>query len=164
MIEVTLTELECNIARFVSQQRQDGADAAGRRNAHGATGGVNLHDQGAAAEIAYAKAMNVFPTGIGLTFEEDDDVGGVQVRGRTEHWHELYLWLDDDPDVPWVLVTGTMPTFRIQGWTFGSWAMTKEYFAPAFSKGNFPREDSYIVPTVQLRPINDLRKFLHDSE
>jgi hypothetical protein len=155
-IAVNLPEHWRAIGECVGHQRQGDSEAAGRSNAHRSRGGVADHIQGAMAEIAFAYSINAFPSGLGLSIEDDDDVNGVQVRGRREHWHDLYLWRRDDPQCRYVLVTGTWPQYIVHGWIWGHEAKTSEYWVKAYSQGGFPRISSYIIPQSELHDMKEL--------
>jgi hypothetical protein len=122
VIEVRLTELEMCLAAHVGILRHVRALRAGRRESRGL--GENgdpwaKHIHGAAGELAYAKVSGRYWSGAGVSYENDDDVSGVQVRCRAKHTYELYVWPDDPDDALYVLVTGVMPELRVHGTIFG---------------------------------------------
>lgn len=73
--------------------------------------------EGCAAEIAFARAMNLpwFPSE-GPQALRDGDVGGWEVKHRPHENAELNVYDHTPDEVRCVLVTGAMPDFIIHGW------------------------------------------------
>lgn len=69
---------------------------------------------GARGEIIIALDLNIFWDGT-VGQWGGPDVGRLQVRTRSENWHDLIVYLDADPRDTYVLVVGTGPRFRIVG-------------------------------------------------
>ena len=118
--------------------------------------------EGCAAELAVAKALGLYPTGLGepLSPDGDTDVAGIQVRRRSSAGYELYLFRHEKREVPWVLVTGRMPNFELQGWIMGSDAMVPDFWVPASRTGGFPRAECYVVPNYLLNGPESLSEAL----
>jgi hypothetical protein len=155
VIEVTLTPDEIELAVGVGVRRQLRSILAGRKDAYGFKGDPwRVHIEGAMGEMALAKAIGRFWSGAGERFEDDTDVGGIQVRTRSNHKYELYLelylWPKDESDPIYVLVTGTAPVFRVRGWIRGADAKRDDWFK------SIGRAPAFFVPNEQLRPMADL--------
>jgi hypothetical protein len=74
--------------------------------------------EGAGGEMAFAKWANVYwHPGVG-TYKAPD-VGGYQVRTRTESWYDLIVRNNDKDDDRFALVLGKMPDYQIVGWISG---------------------------------------------
>lgn len=155
--EITLTPDEIEMAVWVGVRRQLASIAAGRRDAWGFKGDPwRVHIEGSMGELSLAKCLKRFWSGAGERFEDDTDVGGIQVRTRSNHKYELYLWPKDETDAIYVLVTGAPPVFRVRGWIRGADAKKEEWFK-SLSTGRPP---AYFVPNEALRPMSELRKQL----
>jgi len=156
---VTLVELnpmEMRMARAIGNARQDRRDAAGNRNAKGNTSrGAADHIVGVMGELAFAKVANRYPSGLFLDKDEDDDVGGIQVRTRRKHYMDLYLWKTDPTDAFYALMTGEGPRFNFQGFIHGSKAAVPEYWTKG-KVGGFPRVDCFVIPHSALSKLGIL--------
>jgi len=118
---------------------------------HGAHGDWTLHIEGAAGEVAVAKATGRYWQASVNSFKTGGDVGKLQVRARSDHNYEL-LVRDDDPDEPpFVLVTGKAPHFWVRGWMYGWDAKRVEWRR---NHGN--REPAFFVPHEYLLPMEEL--------
>jgi hypothetical protein len=155
--EISLTPEEAYMAFLVGGQRQLNSVLAGRRDAYGFKGDPwRVHIEGAMGEMALAKCLGRYWSGAGERFEDDTDVGGIQVRTRSNHKYELYLWPKDETDAIYVLVTGLPPVYRVRGWITGADAKNEDWFK-SLQTGRAP---AYFVPTEALRPMAELRKLL----
>lgn len=151
---VTLNSFEMRFARKMGQARQERRMKEGRRNRMGSAGGAEDHIIGCMGEMAFAKHADKYPSGLFLDMAEDDDVGGIQVRTRRQHYMDLYLWESDPEDAWYALLTGTGPEFQFHGVVWGVLGKVKSNWTEA--KVPFPRVDCYIVPRKQL--ITDLSR------
>ena len=151
MIEVTLTWAEVMQAANLGVMRQIAAMKASRPDRHGIdpANGWRAHIEGAAGEMAFAKALGLY---FGSTINEfkAPDVAGIQVRTRSNHDYELIVRADDADDLAYVLVTGSIPKFRVVGWSTGARAKT---FQPQTYGGRPP---AYFVPHTHLRDVSEL--------
>lgn len=142
---VTLEPFEIRLAMIVGGERQLAALALPDR--HGFEGvGWNVHIEGAAGEIAYAKMRDKFWNGSVNTFKSGGDVGAVQVRTRSLAHYDLLVRDDDRDEDVFVLVTGTIPTFNVRGWCYGS-AAKQERYRQTYGG----REPAFFVPQSDLR-------------
>lgn len=119
---VRLDRGEITVAAFVGMMRHvNEMDTPDKHGLDGAGGiGWSLDIEAAAAEMAYAKARNLYWPGL-----VDDpkalpgDVGIAEIRQTANPEGHLLLHDDDHDDRPYVLVIGQTPEFRIVGWIWG---------------------------------------------
>lgn len=153
-IPVRLSWYELWIAASVGAKRQIEAIQRGLSDQHGFTGenGWNLHLEGAAGEMAAAKAMNRFYSGSINTFKDGGDVGSIQGRTRSKSEYELIVRANDRDEDIFVLVTWRSPTFTVHGWIRGQDAKQTRWLR---THGNRPA--AYFVPTAELRAIGEMK-------
>jgi hypothetical protein len=149
-IEVTLDTGEVFTAAQNGFFRQFEALRQGRPDRHGAQpeGGWDLHIEGAAGEMAYAKARQRYWGAPVNTFKHGGDVGEIQIRTRSLHHYELIVRPGDRDDDIFVLVTGRIPTFRVRGWI-----RARDAKQPEWSKTHGGREAAFFVPHSALTPF-----------
>ena len=150
---VTLSKQEFFYASQVGTMRQIASVLRGLPDRHGAkpADGWSLHIEGACGELAFARASGRFWSPSVDTFKSQGDVGGVEVRTRSEHHFELIVRESDDPSRVYALVTGRSPAFRVHGWLVGVDARRADWLR---THGN--REAAYFVPQSELRPLKEL--------
>lgn len=122
-----------------------------RRDKHGAEheSGWDTHINGALGEVAVAKWLGRYWDGMGALGDlHAGDVRGVQVRWRSKAWYDLILHVDDEDDLPFVLVTGDAPKFRLHGWLLGH-----EGKRPCFWADPAGGRPAFFVPKADLRPM-----------
>lgn len=155
MQEITLTKAELYLAAMIGVMRHISSIVNGRQDQHGFDGsdgdGWKNHIEGACGEFATAKAKNWLWNGSINTFHNAGDVGKVEVRTRTKHHYELIVRSNDNDAVPFVLVTGIAPTYRVHGWIYGREAKREEW-----SQNHGGRPPAYFVPQNELEPIDTL--------
>jgi len=158
--EVTLTWTECLICAQVGMMWQVSALFGKQdRNRHG--GDIHetwkSHIEGAAGEYAVAKFLDKhwdFVVFSGDNFKKVADVGVYQVRQAEKHHYRLTLRRGadtDKPDIPFILVTGLMPNFKVRGWVYGREAMQDRYWSDPNGQGS-----AWWVPVSDLRSMNTL--------
>jgi hypothetical protein len=112
---------------------------------------LEKHEFGTAGEQMAAKALNKYPTGLFESYAEDTDLGGHQVRCRSEQWQELWVVKDDPDDAYYILICGTVDTyFRVHGFVHATEAKQEKYWRKSKGDGSFPRIDCYVIPTADL--------------
>jgi hypothetical protein len=116
--------------------------------------GWNTHIEGAAGELAFAKATGLYWSG-NLGNLAADDVGPFQVRTRSRHEFDLILHDTDPDDRAFVLMTGLLPNYVVRGWIFARDGKLREYWKDP-AKGR----PAYFVPQAALRPIAELQALL----
>lgn len=145
----SLTAAEMAEANVIGERRQSEAVRLGYEEKYGASGGIIIHRIGARGEAVFAKA-----TGLqwwrGVNRPNDPDVGGFEVRTRTEHDYDLIV-RPDAKDRPHALVTGTGPLFIVWGWIMAADAK-KPYWLRAYGE----RDKAYFIPKSALRSINEI--------
>ena len=113
-----------------------------------------MHLLGAAGELAVAVYL-----GMEQHLYRDEipirgscDLPGIDVKCRSEHWHDLLIQLDDDPKKIFVLVTISDKKTMIHGWISGQDGMKEEW------KRSFKKDrPCYAVPKTKLKPMEDLK-------
>lgn len=151
---VALTPREVAIAQVVGEHRQ--AEAAGWSAQFGDGSSTGRHVEGAIGELAVAKALGIYWTG--LEQLAPADVGDYHVRfSRNEH-SPLYVRPRENPEPErrYVLVTGYFGTTggecRIVGGTTAEIAMRREPRDPG--ERGCP---AWIVPQEDLWPLKVVR-------
>ncbi len=150
---LTLTPDELELAAMVGVKRHIGALRDRRADQHGATrdNGWTLHIEGAAGEMATARALGRYwgaPIG---TYKRGGDVGAVQVRTRCSDDYDLLIRDRDRADDVFVLVTGLAPNFTVRGWIYGHEARRDEW-----RKEHGGRPAAWFVPQSALHPLRTL--------
>ena len=147
-VMVSLTWSEVFLVAMIGVKRQLGALKANKQDAFGFDGknGWSIHIEGAAGEMAAAKALNRFWGGTINTYKIGGDVGGdIQVRTRSESTYDLIVREGDRNEDRFILVTGQIPLFEVVGWIKGADAKK-----PEFKKAYGNRLPAYFVPKDAL--------------
>ena len=151
MVDVTLAPHEMVFAAWTGVRRNVESKRRGLHHSAGYEGdGWGENIEGAGGELAVAKALNVYWDGSVNTFKQPD-LPGLQVRTRSRHDYDLIIRPGDAPEERYILVTGQMPNYRIQGWARGS-----DVMLPQFLKEYGGRPAAYFVPASKLQPIETL--------
>ncbi|GAA3348560.1 hypothetical protein GCM10020358_67440 [Amorphoplanes nipponensis] len=108
----------------------------------------SIHIEGAAGEMAAAKALGRYWAMPVNTFKHGGDVGELQIRTRSRHHNELIVRPGDRDSDAFVLVTGRSPHFRIHGYITGGQAKRRYWL-----HGYGGRPPAYFVPQSALRPL-----------
>lgn len=159
---VELTDYERSLARHVGKARHRASRSRRDRDAHGLkaddAASLELNIEGAAGELAVAKALNRYWHGSVDTFKEVPDVGvNIEVRTSADPRASLIVREDDPDSRSYILVTGTSLTgFKLHGWIRG-----REAKHPAWLKDPGSREPAYFVPQRELRQFHPLRLHAH---
>ena len=149
-VEVSLDPGEMAIAACVGAGRQRQALAKGYENKHGFRGlGWSEHIEGAAGEMAVAKHFGMYWGGAYNSWKGADLGKNIQVRTRSEPWHELIVRDDDSDDDVFVLVTGRAPNFVLHGWILGRDAKT-----PSWHQSHGNRPPAYFISPDYLKPMD----------
>lgn len=113
------------------------------------------HIEGALAELAVAKALNIYWAGGVNTFGAADVGADIQVRLRKpktpEELPALIVRPNDKPTDIYILVTGESPQFTVVGWISGLQAQNPEFLADYGGRGA-----AYFVPQHYLRSLHEL--------
>jgi hypothetical protein len=154
IVEITQTEL--GFAYIVAAVRQMTAGARNYRPRYGASTDVDValscHAIGAAGELAVAKALNQYWSGI--NDRAPADVGlSIQVRTVTADNRRLIVHPTDADDQPFVSVLAMGGArFTIRGFMYGRVAKCDAYWTAPNGNGR----PAYFVPTAHLTPIERL--------
>lgn len=150
---ITLSPMEARAAVLTGVERQIDSLGRGLADKHGANtdDSWTLHIEGAAGEMAAAKALGRYwqmPVG---TFKAGGDVGDFQVRTRSRHDYELIVREGDRDGDAFILVTGSIPRFQVHGWMRG-----RDAKRPEWLKEHGGRAPAWFVPQAQLHPLVEL--------
>ena len=121
-VKVRLTWEEALLGAHVGLRREMKALAKGHKDAYGwQRDGWRQHIEGACAELATSRGLDLSWSGIPLETWHGPDVGSdVQVRYRPNPAQpDLGLRPSDEPDHRYVLVHGAMPDYELVGWCWG---------------------------------------------
>ena len=152
MTEVTLTWFELELAAYVGMRRRLYSMREGRVERFQAESNAGWGDgwgrdiEGAAAEMAYAKARNRYWGGHIDTFREPD-VAKVEIKHTVRPDGCLIVQPEEPPETLLVLVTGRLPVLTIRGAMLASYAKRPEWF-----RQNVPKP-AYFVPQSALTPV-----------
>jgi hypothetical protein len=108
--------------------------------------------EGALGEIAVAKALNQYHTGMESHWATD--VGeNIEVRTRRKEDHQLFLKPTDKPGFIYVLVVGQFGVYAIKGWIESDEVFSHPEWLHDF---NGKTSKCYWVPDSELQPITNL--------
>lgn len=154
---VTLSQYQIELALFAARQRSFMNAENGARPRYGApTGaeGERINNDGAIAEFAVAKFLNLFWCGSVGNYHALDVGGLVEVRAADLPSKRLLLHKPDRDEAPFVsaIVEKNNSEIVLRGWLFGHEAKDEQYWSDP-SKKNRP---AYFVKTSVLRDMNSL--------
>lgn len=165
MVEYVFTDDQKVLAYDEANKRQARNEAKGRRGRNNApwkgSEALGMHLIGCAAEIAVANYLGLEQylfIGDEPVRGEPDLPGMIEVKCRSKHNYDLLVFLDDNPEKKFVLVTTGGGKTYIRGWIPGVEAM-QEKWIKEYRKGS----RSYAVPQDALRPIQELKGWV-DAE
>lgn len=156
---VTLEPYEAQMAAEVGMRRQLSSTLKGmqqRVNIPGGYSGNNWteHIEGAAAELAVAKYLEVYWAGSVDTFVKDGDVMGMEVRASIREDKRLKVADNDPPNRIVIGVHGRMPHFEITGWIMAGVAHQMHQYRDDPGMVGKP---AYFIPTHALNSPHSLR-------
>jgi hypothetical protein len=154
MLEVTLSNAEIIQAALIGCMRtirgKSFRDPSSSRKKQKKYSQWHLDIEGSCAEMAFAKARDLYWSGITMDTFKDGDVGEVQVR-HTELAHgSLVLRPGDNDSSPFALVIGAAPTFMVVGWIYARDGKQKQW-----AQGKDGDEPYWRVPQSDLRRFKD---------
>lgn len=154
---VTLSWPEVHYGVGIGSRRQMFALQKNLQHANGLESSINdwsIHIEGACAEEAVAKYLNIFWSGsIGELLTPD--VGKFQVRSTPLAHGRLIVQKKDPDDAVFILATGTIPRFIIVGWMYGHEAKRGEWWCDPQGTNRH----AYFVPQSALHL--DVERFKH---
>jgi hypothetical protein len=168
-LTVMLSYAEIRRAHLSATERMIMVDERAATSKYGAPedeDGDQLHLQGCRGELACCKALNLHWSGAeGIQFGAIDVGGTIEVRTRSEAWHDLILRPKDREDLPYVLaIAHGLRRIDLVGWILGS-----DGKQPAHWDKPNGRPPAFFVKQRYLYPINTLRpgcvrRYLRDYE
>jgi hypothetical protein len=153
-MQVTLDWRECERAANEGVRRHIASMAKGRVPGYHAPADDlwRIHIEGAAGELAVAKALDVYWQAGVNTFQLPD-VGKFQVRTACRKGAPLIIRERDVASHTYISVEGTMPRFRLRGFYLGADARRPEWI----DRPNPKRPPCWCVPVSELHPMSELR-------
>lgn len=166
MVEYSFTDDQKILVYNEAHRRQTRNEQKGRggRNYAPSRGSqaLGMHLIGCAAEVAVANYLGLEAH----LFKDTDPVRGepdlpgmIEVKCRSNHSYDLLIFLDDNPEKNFVLVTAANAKTYIHGWISGRDAMKQEYI-----KEYRKNSHSYAVKQDLLRPIAELKEIVNSPE
>ena len=170
MIEITLSDTDQRIIKWIAKMRQEANRKAGFEDKKiGDKSSLDIDIEGVAGEYAFAKAANIFP--LCLTVQT-----GAQKRPNVDYYLFGGTWDIKTRDRPsadllvtatkkndkkrcdnYVLVNGKFPTYAIVGWCTAKDLFKNKYLCNP-PKYNL-RKPAYVLPRSELTPCDSwLRK------
>ena len=111
----------------------------------------NYHVEGAAAEMATAKAFGWYWSASVNTFQDADIGNRIQIRWRSKPTYELIVRPKDRDEDYFILVRGQSPQYEIVGGILGRDAKRDEWLQ---TYGG--RKPAYFVPNDALCPVEEM--------
>jgi hypothetical protein len=161
--EIRLSWAEMTEAAITGVLRNVCAIKNGQVNRHGLTHETSnwaIHINGALAERAAARALDVYDPGRGTGPDPRGDIStrpGLQVRHTLHDRGSLILHPTDADGDAFILVTGQAPCLNIRGWVFGF-----EGKRDAYWRGSIERP-AYFVPIADLHDLAALKTARHQQ-
>jgi hypothetical protein len=137
VIRVSLSREEIELASNIGRERDRVHKLAGTHDGKVCNDGVQIHIDGAIAEYAVAKALNLEWTGKLYSASEwgkirrsnkDKDVGGFGVRASRHPSGRLILHPWDDDSTPFILVILFENEAVLKGWVYAKDGKKDEYW------------------------------------
>lgn len=151
-MEIELEWYEYALAAETGKLRRLTAIRRSSANSHGAENLSWTEDiEGAAAEMAVAKALGIYWSGGIDTFKNPDLGRNFQVRWTPSHSNNLIVREGDLDTDAYILATGTTPKFVVRGYLYGYEAKNKDW-----ERSPNGRPPAYFIPPNHLRPISEL--------
>lgn len=109
--------------------------------------------EGAAGELAVAKALGIFWLPQIGDYKAEGDVGPYQVRcNMSRRLDDTILRPGDKPDAVYIGVLSLLPDVDVMGWIWGRDGMSEQYLRD----GAPGRPPCFFVPRAALRPLSEL--------
>ena len=149
MIQIRLNSDDYRWVRMTAEDRLRNAVGAPKWAYKEGRSGVDTHTIGAAAELAFCRALGltwIARVGVGHLMPDVDPFWEVRWAGQPV----LPVKRNDRADQMVALVHGKMPNFEIIGYCMAGWAQRTH---PAVDKGN-RKQPAHFVPERLLVPID----------
>lgn len=134
-LKVKLTEEEINLAYEIAQKRNQSQRKSNRRDGNVLADSLEIDKQGAAAEMAVAKALGrawdgkFFEIGEWYKWREvGNDVSGLEIRSTKHKNGRLILHPRDKDYAPFILVVQNKDDFELVGWLYAFEGKKQEYW------------------------------------
>lgn len=154
IIELDICDIE--VAKTIANLRQEESKKKGLKNNHGFNPSEEEDRQkninGAAAELAVAKWLNIYFVGSVNTFKEIPDVGRFEIRHTELDNGSLIVRKPDPDDRRYILVTGKLPKLNIRGWLLGADAKKTQW-----CRDYGGRPPAWFVPQNGLKSLDKLK-------
>lgn len=159
MIRVKLTKNDLKLAESVARSRNKSQRDGDRADGKVMEDSLGIDIQGAEAELAVAKALNLPWDGSFLELDKwfdwrdvGHDVSGLEVRSTHHKNGSLILHPKDKDESPFILVlTHEKPIFILIGWSFGKNGKDPQYWRDV----GYGRP-CYYLPQNKLFDMNNL--------
>lgn len=139
----------CGITRRIKSIEQN------RRPKYGIKPGTEwqVDIEGALGELAVAKALRFYWPATIDTFKREADIGAhVEIRTRSERWHDLMVHDEDADDRIFILCRGRAPEYDVAGWI-----RAREGKRSEFWKDPAGERPAYFVGAEHLNDLEQLR-------
>jgi len=148
MLSVTLTDSEVMAVGVAGALRQCRAVVNGDSHAHNFKGdGFQIHVDGLGAEMAVARLLDLYYDPFAPQRDRDrGDVRGLHVRS-TGHEAGCLIMHRGDPHGVYLLVIGTLPTYRLAGFYRHGGDLGSRWW-----RAQAPNP-AYFIPQSALKPI-----------
>lgn len=161
IISITLNETDLKLAADVGRSRNASQRVGNRADGKVLSDSIGIDVQGAQAELAVSRALNLPWDGKFKELEKwfdwrenGHDVSGLEVRSTHHVKGSLILHPQDKDQSPYVLVlTYKSPEFILAGWNFGFVGKERKYWRDV----GYGRP-CYYLPQKMLRPMDELFK------
>jgi hypothetical protein len=151
---IKLEPYEYQSASIVAVRRVCTSISKNSINSHGFKGhGWNENVEGACAEMAVAKHLDIYWSGSNGTYKKADLSTNLEVRWTGLDGGSLIVRPGDNDDATFILVTGRCPTYSIRGFMKGKEAKNDRWLDYL---GNPERPPAYVIPQHELNDINEL--------
>ncbi len=148
LVKMELNSSELQQGSFIGMQRHNYAIYKGLRQRKGYKNPWDNVIEGALAEMAFAKLMNIYWDGK-INKLTKGDVGFWEVR-QTKHTDGcLRIAPTDNNDAPYVLLTGQNGVYFVRGWMMGIEGKQQKYWRKMSDQGRY----NFWVPQSDLLPI-----------
>jgi hypothetical protein len=148
---VTLNWYEAAMASDIGRMRRLSAIKSGYvDNPPLSHPGWSEHIEGACAELALSKHLDIHWDGSVNTFKSQPDVGDYEVRVTSYSNGRLIVRPQDDDKSVYVLLIGVCPTYTIVGCISGLDAKQTKWLTAPDNKG---RPEAYFVPRDALKSL-----------
>jgi len=152
-LKIRIKEYEALLAAAVGSRRRIQSLYAGHKSKGLGEGGFDIDVQAAAAEMAVAKALDIYWDGSVGTFKSKADIGlNIEVRHSIKG-PSLIIRPGDQRNSVYIYVEGKLPDYEVKGYmTYEEAEENKEkYWKNPGGKGRV-----WFVPPSDLHPITDL--------